>query len=186
MDVTQTLSPVIAVAGTLGGIWLGHVLGQRADRRDRLAALDRSAIADTREWLLDLLDVFASAAERNWWTTWKHGRAIRGKRYPRHYLQLIADEQLIYELTETLPAAYEALPRVPPELAGRTRSIQFVVNRAMFEQERELARSGRPRLASEAQQKRLIAAAARIEARTRRLQGGSRLAFVLRTFVPWP
>jgi hypothetical protein len=143
------------------------------------------AIADTRDWLLDLLDVFGSAAERDWLTTWRNGRAVRSKRYPRHYVELIADDQLIYELTETLPAAYEALPRVPPELAARTKNIQFVVNRAMFEQERELERSGRPRLASDGQQKRLIAAAARIEARTRRLQGGSRLAFVLRTLVPW-
>jgi hypothetical protein len=186
MELALALSPLIAVVGTLGGILLGHVLGQRAARRDRQVALDRSAIADTRDWLLDLLDVFASAADRDWWATWRHGRATRRRRYPHQYVELIADDQLVEELAETLPAAYEALPRVPRELAARAGQIRFVVNRAMLEQERELEKSGRLRIASNAQQLRLVAAAERIEARTRQLRGQSRILFVLRTLVPWP
>lgn len=186
MEIALALSPLFAVGGTLGGIWLGHVLGQRSARRDRLAALDRSAIADTRDWLLDLLDVFASASDGDWWTTWKQGRAIRRKRYPRQYIELVADDQLIDELATTLPEAYEALPRVPRELAARAGAIRFVVNRAMLEQERELARSGRPRIASDSQQIRLVEAAERIEERTRQIRGRSRFVFVLRTLVPWP
>jgi hypothetical protein len=177
---------MVAVAGTLGGIWMGHILGRRAARADRLIELERAAIADTREWLLDVLDVLAAAADRNWWSVRRRGRALRDKRYPRNYPELIVDDQLLEELTVTLPAAYEALPRVPRELAAQVGSIKFIVNRAMLAQERELERTGSPKVASADQQRRLAESAERIQRRTDSIRGWRRIALGIRTVVPWP
>lgn len=184
MEWVAVLTAAVAAAGTLGGTWLGHSLGRRAARDERLKDLERSAIADTREWLVDILDIVSAAAARDWWRVWQKGRAFGDRRYPRQLPELIADDALIDELATTLPAAFEALPRVPPDLSSRLRGIQYLVNRNMLDQERTLERTGRSRIASEQQQRRLLEAAEHIQRTTERHNGWRRWRFVVLTLLP--
>jgi hypothetical protein len=184
MNWADALTTGLAVAGTLGGIWLGHWLGRRSARDERLRDLERLAISDTREWLLDVLDILSAAAARDWWNVWQRGREIGGRRYPTQFPELIADDSLIDELSTTLPEAVEALPRVPRELNARLNGIKYLVNRAMLDQERSLEKTGQARTSSEPQRRRLLEAVERIQRRTHQLNGWQRWRFILQTLLP--
>lgn len=185
MEWITAATSSVAVVGTLGGIWLGHWLGRRSTRADRFQDLERLAISDTREWLVDVLDVLSAAAERDLWKVWRLGRAIRDKSYSRQLVELISDEELVEELATTLPEAYEALPRVPSRLSGRLTAIRYRVNRAMLEQEKSVVTTGKARYATQAQEARLLEAAERIQRRTNSMRGWDRLRFLAWAFAPW-
>jgi hypothetical protein len=185
-----TVIAIAGIAGTalasLGGIWLGHWLGHRASRDERLRQLELSAVADTREWLLDIVDTFGLAVNRKWVRVWIRGTRSELKRYPHNMPQLIVDPELLKELTTTLPEGYEAFPRVSRALADRLNAIRWVIQKAMMEQEREIAKTGRPRLATPDQEQMLIESAERIQRRTEELRRMSNLRILLRTYLPRP
>ena len=100
--------------------------------------------------------------------------------------QLIVDPELLKELTTTLPEGYGAFPRVSEALADRVNGIRWVIQKAKLEQEREIARTGRPRLATPDQEQMLIESADRIQRRTEELRRMSNLRVLLQSYLPRP
>lgn len=65
--------------------------------------------------------MFESVVDRDWGRGQRAKLAWEQKRYPWALPELLAGDEIVRELTETVPAAVEALPRVPRALSDLPR-----------------------------------------------------------------
>lgn len=117
--VAALLQPVAIV----GAAALAYRLGRGAAEEDRVRAVESSALAETRSWLLDAIEVIDAAAQRDWGRLRRLAAKREDVRYERQLAELIADDSLLDMLCEVLPSAYEQLPRVSAPVRERVAQL---------------------------------------------------------------
>ncbi len=112
------------------GRLLDHVYREGREHRAARQAADRQAIEDTFDQVLDALAMIESMVDRDWGRAQRAKLAWEERRYRWALPELLAGEDLVLQLSETVPAVVEALPRVPRQLRARLGHVSNVVRAA--------------------------------------------------------
>lgn len=131
------MEPVSALATWLleqSGRLLDHAYRAGRERRAAQQAADRDAIDDTFEQLLDALAMIESVVDRDW----ERGRRAKStwedKRYPSALPELLCGRDIVIQLTDIVPGAMDALPRVPTPIRAKLGHVSNVVRAARRDQ----------------------------------------------------
>lgn len=182
MDFEPVLISVTTLLSASIAAFVAYRLGRGAAREDRLRTNELRAIEDTRDRLLDVVRLADGLTELGVDKITAVSELVASLRYPRARHVLIADDRLIGEMERTLPAVLRTFPSASYELRADVGRLANAVREAMYDQEKAVLRTGKPKLQTPEQERRLDAMDLELAALQSRFRGWSRVRMRLTIF----
>lgn len=178
-DPLALLLALGAIAGASLAAYVTYQLGRGTAKQDRLQLHELDSVIDTRDRLLDVARLAEALANLEPATVEEFSGALRSLRYARARTLLISDDRLIDILCTALPELLRTFPDVSDELRGDLARLGNVVRESMFEQERTVIATGKPRRQTDEQTRRVDAMVAEVTGHQRRFRGWSKVRIAI-------
>lgn len=178
-DPLALLLALGAIAGASLAAYVTFQLGRGAAKRDRLLMHELDSVIDTRDRLLDAARLAEALGNLEPASVEEFSGALRSLRYARARTLLIADDGLIDLLCSAPPELLRTFPNVSDDLRGDLARLGNVIRESMFEQERTVLDTGRPRHQTDDQAKRIDAMLAEVAVHQMRFRGWSKVRIAI-------